>query len=184
MNDKFQQSHRPPMQNGRPFDFQTPPFAIEPLLPFLKPEWTIWECACGQGNLVKALTNNDFNVIGTDILTGHDFLMYEPEKYECIITNPPFDLKGEFLERAYMLEKPFAFLLPLTIFDSAKRQEMFRQKGVEIIFLNRRINFTTPSGKGTGAWFMTFWITNGLNLPEKLNFVKIPKHTHQTTNKA
>mgnify|MGYP001611269056 CR=1 FL=1 len=46
----------------------------------------------------------------------------------------------------------------------------------------RPFDFQTPSGKGTGAWFMTCWITNGLNLPEKLNFIKIPKHTHQTTN--
>ncbi len=166
---------KPPLKTVSADDFQTPPIAIEPLLPYLKKDWTIWECACGKGNLVKVLKQKNFKVIGTDILTGHDFLKWQPKKYDCIITNPPYSLKQQFLERAYELGKPFAFLLPLTTFETQKRQALFKEYGLEVIFFNKRINFEIPSGKGSGAWFATMWLTWKLNLPSQLNFTELPK---------
>ena len=43
----------------------------------------------------------------------------KPVQFDCIITNPPFSLKQEFLQRCYELGKPFALLLPLTTFESS-----------------------------------------------------------------
>lgn len=163
---------QPPMQSGSSDDFQTPPEALYALYPFLKKEWTIWECATGRGNLSKALEQHGYKVIATDILEGHDFLTWRPEKpFDVIITNPPYSLKQEFLIRAYKLQKPFALLLPLTTFETPKRQSLFQKYGVQVIFFPKRINFTTPSGEGSGAWFMTAWFTWGLGLPREFNFV-------------
>ena len=139
---------KPPMKQGASDDFQTPPEALYPLLPYLKKDWTIWECACGKGNLSDFLKEQGYNVIATDILTGHDFLKWKPEKFDCIVTNPPYSLKQQFLERCYELKKPFALLLPLTTFETAKRQRLFKKYGVQVIFFDKRINFETPSGKG------------------------------------
>jgi len=165
---------RVPLAKNRPDDFQTPPIALEPLYPYLKGGWTIWECAAGKGNLVRALAQgNGFDVIATDILTGQDFLTHEPENYDCVITNPPYSLKQQFLERAYNLGKPFAFLLPLTTFETKKRQDLFKKYGLEVIFLDKRINFETPSGKGSGSWFATAWFTNGLNIGQQLVFAEL-----------
>ncbi|MBN1430421.1 MAG: hypothetical protein JXB07_18775, partial [Anaerolineae bacterium] len=36
-------------------DCQTPPYALDPLLPYLSHEWTIWEPARGDGQLVETL---------------------------------------------------------------------------------------------------------------------------------
>ena len=168
-----------PNRQGSPNDFQTPPQAIQPLLPYLKKDWLIWECACGKGNLVKALNSKGFLTEGTDLLTGHDFLTWHPKKYDCIITNPPFSIKQKFLERAYELGKPFAFLLPLTTFETAKRQELFKKYGLEVIFFDKRINFETPSGKGSGSWFATAWFTNGLNIGKEMAFVNL-SHKKET----
>src|SRR5574344_195369 len=44
---------KPPLRQGSSDDFQTPPIALKPLLPYLKSDWRIWECACGNGNLVR-----------------------------------------------------------------------------------------------------------------------------------
>lgn len=155
-----------PSANGRPDDFQTPAIALNPLLPFLKPDWTIWEPACGKGNLAKGLDGKGYKTISTDILSGQNFLTYFPQtKFDCIITNPPFSMKDEFIERCYLLEKPWALLMPLTTFEGKKRQFMFRKHGVQVLFFNKRINFETPSGNGSGAWFMTAWFTYGLGLP-------------------
>jgi len=166
---------KPPLQQGNSNDFQTPAWAIQPLLPFIKKEWLIWECACGKGNIVNAFKEHKYNIIGSDLLNDKDFLSnslytYLPEKYDCIITNPPYSIKQKFLERAYELKKPFAFLLPLTTFETQKRQKLFKEYGLEVIFFDKRINFETPSGTGSGAWFATAWFTNWLNIGKELNY--------------
>jgi len=146
----------PPKRKHYSDDFQTPPYAIKPLLPYLHKEWVIWEPACGKGNLVKALENEGFKVIGTDISQGYDFLKWKPEKFDCIVTNPPYSLRYEFIKRCYELGKPWAMLMTLTTLEG-KRQELFRKYGIELLLLNKRINFETPSGKGSGSWFPVAW---------------------------
>lgn len=163
---------KPPLNTKSSNDFQTPPNTLNPLYPYLNKEWTIWECASGKGNLSNALINKGFAVCATD--KEFDFLKRKPDVFDCIITNPPFSLKQEFLQRAYELGKPFAFLLPLTTFETAKRQELFSKYGLEVIFFDRRINFETPNKVAkSSSWFATAWFTYGLNLPDKMNFVKL-----------
>ena len=179
--------HQPPMRNGSPDDFQTPPEALEPLIPYLNKDWTIWECAVGKGNLFKALKDKGFEVLGSDINSEEpysiDFLKEKNLVWEmdCIVTNPPFSLKQEFLERCYELQKPFALLLPLTTFETAKRQNLFKKYGLQIIFFDKRINFETPSGKGSGSWFATAWFCWGLNLPKDMMFVKLKRESQTFT---
>lgn len=152
-------------------DYQTPVEALLPLCLYLPNDWTVWECAAGNGNLVRGLQEHGYKVIATDILSGQNFLMWEPaESWDCMITNPPYSLKQQFLERAYLLGKPFAFLLPLTTFETPKRQVLFKDYGLEVIFLPKRINFETPNGKGSGAWFAVAWFTWGLNIGKQLVF--------------
>jgi hypothetical protein len=162
---------QPPMKQGSPHDFQTDDkMPVDILSKYLNKESVIWECAAGKGLMANNFRNNDFKVIETDLLTGQDFLMYSPPECDLIITNPPFDLKNQFIERAYIIGKPFAFLLPLTSFEGKQRQPLFREFGLQVIFLPRRVNFITPSGKGGGAWFATAWFTNWLNLPKDIIF--------------
>jgi len=158
---------QPPMQQGSSDDFQTPPKALDPLYPFLKKGWIVWECASGKGNLAKALIDKGYSVRSTDILQGRDFLTWAPDQWDCVVTNPPFSLKQEFLERCYRLGKPFALLLPLTTFETPARQALFREYGVQVIFFDKRINFETPSGNGGGSWFATAWFTWGLEIPKE-----------------
>lgn len=161
---------KPPLKQGSSNDFQTPPRALRPLIPFLKKDWTIWECAAGKGNLVQGLKDEGFEVVGTD--KEFNFLLDKPAVFDCIITNPPFSLKDDFLQRAYSLDIPFAFLLPLTTFEGKIRQALFQMYGLEVIFFDKRINFETPSGKQGGSWFMTAWFTHGLNIGKEMTFVK------------
>ena len=159
--------------NGRSDEFQTPEYAIKPLLPFLKKDMLIWECAWGGGSLAKHLRNKGFEVIGEKV---KDFLNINTRFYfDIIITNPPYSVKDKFLEKAFKLEKPFAFLMPLTALEGLKRGELFRKNGIQLIIPNRRINFETPSGKGGGAWFQTAWFCWKMNLPNQLNFVEMDR---------
>lgn len=160
-------------------DFQTPAYALYPLIPYLDPTWVIWECAEGKGNLTRELRRRGFTVIGTDIgpyphLDGKDFLTWTPEHFDCIITNPPYSLKHQFLERCYELGKPFALLLPLTALESKRSQQYYRKYGLSLIIFNKRIQFETPLTRGSTSWFATAWFTCGLPLEKELMFVTLP----------
>ncbi len=155
-------------------DYQTPPEALLPLYQYLRKDWVIWECAEGKGNLTHALREAGYQVVGSDILTGQDFLAWEPDYYDCIVTNPPFSIKQKFLARAYQLGKPFAFLLPLTTFETQARQRLFIEHGLEVILFDKRIDFMTPDQIEAGkAWFATAWFTNWLTIGRQLTFVSL-----------
>ena len=170
-----------PMKQGSRDDFQTPGNAIDILLPYLDKHWRIWECACGKGNLRTAFKQKGFKVIATDILQGVDFLKYPyhskvGHKFDCVITNPPYSLKGEFLGKCFEIGKPFALLMPLTTLEGKARHETYRKyNGIQLIIPNKRYNFETPDGKGSGSWFATVWFCGNMNLPRDLNFVKLEK---------
>jgi len=89
---------------------------------------------------------------------------------DCIITNPPFSKKNEFIERCYELKRPFALLLPFAALETGRRQKQWR-KGLQLIIINKRLNFETPNNiKKSSAWFATAWFTNGFNLPKDIMF--------------
>jgi hypothetical protein len=158
------------MSAGRPDHFQTPASALDPLVPFLKKDWLIWEPACGKGNLVRGLQERGFQAHGTDILNGHCFISGNEYLSQAIVTNPPFSLKHKFLARCYQIGNPFALLMPLTTFDSKERQKLFHERGIQVIFMPKRVNFETPNGKGSSSWFATAWFCWGLELPSQLVF--------------
>lgn len=162
--------------NGRSDEFGTPKEAIKVLLPYLKKDWIIWECAWGKGYLAKHLEELGFKVIG-DVYD--DFLENNPDEAQIIITNPPYSKKDKFLERCYEIGKPFALLLPLTSLEGKKRGELFGKYGIQLIIPNKRINFIIPSGKGSGVWFQTAWFCWKLNLPNQLNFVEATRNSSQ-----
>ncbi|WP_263378460.1 hypothetical protein [Granulicella paludicola] len=148
-------SSKPPLRAGSPDKFQTPASALDPLIPYLDRKWEIWEPSCGEGNLLKGFWDRGFQASGTDIIEGYDFLSYDLGRFNAIVTNPPFSVKQKFLARCYEFGKPFALLMPLTTFDSKERQRLFHERGIQVIFMAKRVNFETPSGKGSSAWFAT-----------------------------
>lgn len=69
---------------------------------------TIWEPACGCGNISKVLKSHGYKVISSDLYdrgfgyTGFDFLgsVGVPESCNTIITNPPYALADDFVKHA------------------------------------------------------------------------------------
>ena len=88
-----------------------------------------------------------------------------------IVTNPPYSLKNVFLERAYALGKPFAYLLPFDALGTPFRHNLYNKHDVDIIFYDARINFI-PNKKGN--WFNSCWICWKF-LPEKIIFAELKK---------
>lgn len=86
--------------------YPTPPEVTYALLDFLRlPGNTrIWEPACGNGDMVHEMEVWGYQVTGTDISMGQDFLTVSPVSCDWIITNPPFSLSEVFIRRCQYIE--------------------------------------------------------------------------------
>jgi hypothetical protein len=148
---------------------QTPAYALDPLLPYLKGR--LWEPACGEGFMVDALNTAGFTVVSSDLLTGQNFFFYEPETYDMLVTNPPYSIKYKWLKRCYELDKPFALLMPVEVLGAVMAQKLFRERGIEVIFLPRRVNFKMPNKDwDSHAQFPVAWYCYKFNIGRQMKF--------------
>lgn len=171
------------LAKGRPDNFQTPEWPVHYLLDVISQysqdeqalEEPLWDPCCGEGQILKAFGSYEkvlLDYIGTDVATGVDFLSEQSDKIGSVagpvITNPPYSIKDDFIAKCYAREKPFALLMPLSALEGQKRQPLYQKHGLQLILLPRRVNFKTPSGKGSGSHFATAWFTNGFFLPRDI----------------
>ena len=80
----------------------------------------VWEPSCGQGHLAEELRRNGYDIVATDLIdrgygTGNvDFLNVITGFGGDILTNPPFKLAEQFVEKGMSLlqegNKLFLFL--------------------------------------------------------------------------
>src|SRR5262245_49849948 len=114
----------------KPLDqYETPTWVTRALIPHL-PQFTGkgWEPACGSGKMVAALQQAGFDVVGSDITLGVDFLGQAPKTgVSAIITNLPCALAREFIERALHFDdtRIVAMLLRTDFDHAARRRHLF-----------------------------------------------------------
>lgn len=162
-------------------EFYTPIYAVKPIVKYLKDKGykVIW-CPFDteQSNFVKVLKENGFKVEYSHIKQDKDFFFYEPDTYDCIVSNPPYSLKAEVLERLFSLYKPFAMLLGVVgIFESERRFTMFRHNSFEIMYFNRRVSYFkdfTDQKPSLNPPFSSVYITKDV-LPQQMVFERIDK---------
>jgi len=128
-------------------DYMTPKYAWENIKQFIPDNKIIWEAFYGDGKSGEYLEELGFDVIHEEI----DF--FEEDKGDIIISNPPFSLTKEILERLYELDKPFILILPSSKINTQYFRK-WKNKGIQIIIPPKRIQF----------------IKNGNELQNKCNF--------------
>lgn len=158
---------------------ETPGYALDPILPFLPDGVRLWEPACGSGRIVRRLRHLGYRVIGSDLMQenpGKNFFTWEPPGgFDCIITNPPYSIKPQWIRRCYQLGRPFALLVPVETIGSGEVQKMMEERGGEILLLDKRVNFYMPlKGDGGSAQFPTLWLCWNM-LPEPIMYGKISR---------
>lgn len=165
---------------------QTPPHALEPLIPLLQGFSLIWESAAGpEGLLVKTLRSNGLDVAATDLSysPAFNFFSYQPLYWDVQVTNPPWSIKYQWIKRSFELGKPFALLVPYettaaAVFQKLAKKYHNKPYPIEPLAPERRINFKMPDkgwgklewdakkGKevmrGDSAQMPTIWLTWGL----------------------
>lgn len=78
-------------------NFQTPPAVCEYMVDMI-PGWckTVLEPTPGKGNIVSVLKDRQkFNIITPD-----DYFLWQPERVDCVVMNPPFSGKSAYLVNA------------------------------------------------------------------------------------
>lgn len=138
----------------------TPAYALDPLLPYLPAGATVWEPAAGAGHLVRALEAAGRGVYASEITAGENFFTHTPPvAWDIQVTNPPYSSKYQWIEHSYALGRPFALLMPLETLGAWSAQRHFRRYGVEVLLLNKRVNFYMPNLglDGGGANFPSAW---------------------------
>lgn len=133
-------------QQGGGDEQYTPRYGVEVLLPHIQhlKDKIIW-CPFDKedSQFVKVLTENGFKVTYSHIDYGQDYLTYNPENWDVMISNPPYKNKRVYWERALDLKKPFALLLPLNILsDSVINTTMReRERELQLLIPSRRMRF-------------------------------------------
>lgn len=128
-------------------EFYTAPYAIKPLLKYIKPNSTIWCPFDTQDSwFVKLFRQNGHKVTATHIKDGQDFFRYSFDysvpPCDYIISNPPYSKKTEVLERLFQLGKPFAMLVGVVgLFESNKRFSLFKDNAFEVMYFDKRIAY-------------------------------------------
>lgn len=158
---------------------QTPPYAVQVLVPYLPVPSVIWEPAAGEGYIVDTLKRNGFRVISGDIKQGQDYFLYEPVEYDIQVTNPPWNQyeKYPWIRRAYQLGKPFALLMQTDTLGVQEAIVEFARYGIEVIQPMGRIFYKMPvKGWDSNAQMPSAWFTYGLKIGQSLTFADMKKY--------
>jgi hypothetical protein len=145
-------------------EYYTPPILVEPILKYIENDSVIW-CPfdTDDSEFVIALRNKGCKVIATHIWSGQDFFEYEPsEKYDYIISNPPFSCKLKVLERLYKLDKPFAMLMGLPILNYQEIGQFFIGKQLQLLIFDKKVSFDGNPASFNTSYFCKDFLPNDL----------------------
>ena len=156
----------------------TPFCAVELILEFLPKNKIIW-CPFDEkwSAFYQLLSERGYTVERSSLKEGQDFFEYEPEKWDILVSNPPYSRKDDVLERAFYFGKPFALLLPIAAIQGQKRHSIFMNE-IQMLVPDSRINYHSglgPSDMQKNCYFGTAYFCRDL-LPTKLECRKLKKY--------
>ena len=132
---------------GKNDECYTPEYGVYPILKYIPADWVVW-CPFDKenSNFVKLISKQN-KVIFSHIDNGQDFYNYEPqEKWDCIISNPPFTNKRKIFERALSFNKPFALIMSLTWLNDSAPKKLFKNRDLQLLMFDKRIKFIYSDG--------------------------------------
>lgn len=149
--------------------YPTPSWATKALLDKESFNGDIWEPCTGTGAMSSVIEGYGYNVIKSDIIQTEqvqfteDFLLTE-RRCSNIITNPPYNIINEFVEKAYAAtDEKLCLLLRLAFLEGAKRKNTIftNSPPSKVIVFPERITFypngIQTAGSGTTAYGWFIW---------------------------
>ncbi len=149
-------------------EYYTPKVLVDVIVKYVPEGATVWmPFDTKNSEFVHAFDGRN-TVIHSHIWSGQCFFEYEPERYDYIISNPPFTRKLDVLERLYKLEKPFAMVLPLPMLNYQEVGKFFLDKELQLLIVDKKVSFD-----GNTASFNNSFFCRGV-LPKDIVFESLP----------
>lgn len=120
----------------------TPNYAVLPIIKYLPPRAVVW-CPFDTDNseFVLALKEYGFKVVYSHIIMGQDFFKYEPERWDIIVSNPPFGSKKKIFERCLSFGKPFALLMSNMWLNDTAPCRLFKDNELQLLLFDKRVQY-------------------------------------------
>ena len=136
--------------------YATPISAVRQILDEIELKGSILEPACGEGHISTVLREYypKAPIISTDLVQrkdrfncnvtgGIDFLTHNfGKKFDNVITNPPFNLAQEFIERAlHITNDKVVMFAKIQLLEGSKREKMFKNTPLKYVYVfTKRVN--------------------------------------------
>lgn len=166
--------------SGNNDECYTPDYGVEPILEFIPKDAVVW-CPFDteESEFVKQISETN-QVIYSHIGQGQDFFSYEPERWDVIVSNPPFTNKRKIFERALSFNKPFALIMANTWLNDSAPAQLFAERDLQLLMFDRRMRFHSPDGRPNNkiTFSSSYYCWNFLPkqiIVKKLNIGKISK---------
>lgn len=116
-------------------ELYTPFYAVDPIIKYLPKGKIIW-CPFDEewSAFYVRLKELGYSVIRSSLADGKNFFDFEPDEWDIIVSNPPFSIKDQVIQRLYSFQKPFAILLPLNSLQGKSRYKYFAGGGATVKF--------------------------------------------------
>jgi len=149
-------------------EYYTPKILVDAVIPYVSRGSRVW-CPFDTANseFVLGLREVGYKVTYSHITDGRDFFEYEPEEYDCIVSNPPFTRKLEVFSLLYELDKPFAMVMGLPILNYQEVGKFFLGRELQLLIVDKKVSFD-----GNTASFNNSFFCRGM-LPKDLIFVHL-----------
>jgi len=148
-------------------DYMTPKYAWENIKQYIPTDKVIWEAFYGDGKSGTYLEELGFNTIHEPL----DF--FEEDRGDIIVSNPPFSLIKDVMNRLYDLDKPFILILPSSKINTQYFRK-WKDKKLQIIIPRKRIHFLKqingemPKDYVSSCNFDCFYYCYKMNLPNDI----------------
>ncbi len=146
---------------------------------------SILEPCCGQFAISKVLEANGFNVTSRDLIYGNDFLKddYSNEHYDAIVTNPPFDIYNQIIEKAKSINCKKVIAIGRTNYFASHSRNVggFWKELSDVYIFDRQVEYRTPQldipdfcvGALCTGWFV--W-TKGYTGDPRVHILDVQKY--------
>jgi len=132
--------------------YATHPDSTKALLEVEQIIYPALEPSCGEGHISKLLGEKTVSMDLIDRgygITGIDFLKFDfPEKFNTVITNPPFNLFQEFVEKALSIaEKKVIMFGKLQALEGQKRASFLQTTPLKTVYVFKKRQQPMRNGK-------------------------------------
>lgn len=113
-----------------------------------------------ESNFVSVLQEAGFEVTASHLKTGVDFFdIYDFDKYDAVVSNPPFSKRQKIFEKLFGANIPFALIINFNgLFDSHSRWELFSKNSFELLIPKGRMHFFNEECKGNSPNFQSIYV--------------------------